>query len=151
MKKLNGKSMPIIAQYLLHCPGVEVLVHNALQSLCTGFKCTRDRNVSPYYSCEAYQYKVQMYYFKLVHCGVVVMTRALHQSGPGSIQFPPLVISIIPWWGGIASVPALSTEKWKACWCWVISHQKAQYLFDLVPVDLVVSLNGNSPMEKQRE
>ena len=34
----------------------------------------------------------------------------------------------------------------------MIPHQKAQYLFDLVSVDLVVSLNGNSPpMEKQRE
>ena len=33
----------------------------------------------------------------------------------------------------------------------MIPHQRAQYLFDLVSVDLVVSLNGNSPMEKQRE
>ena len=33
----------------------------------------------------------------------------------------------------------------------MIPHQGAQYLFDLVPVDLVVSLDGNSPMEKQRE
>ena len=33
----------------------------------------------------------------------------------------------------------------------MIPHQRAQYLFDLVPVDLVVSLSGNSPMEKQIE
>ena len=33
----------------------------------------------------------------------------------------------------------------------VFPHQRAQYLFDLVSVDLVVSLNGNSPPEKQRE
>ena len=29
--------------------------------------------------------------------------------------------------------------------------QRVQYLFDLVPVDLVVSLNRNSQMEKQIE
>ena len=28
-------------------------------------------------------------------------------------------------------------------------HQWAQYLFDLVSVDLVVSLNGNSPIEME--
>ena len=60
-----------------------------------------------------------MYYFKLVHRGVVVMTRALHaqgigfHSGPGSTQFPPLVVFHYSMgsMGGIASVPALTTEK----------------------------------------
>ncbi|KAL5477091.1 hypothetical protein EMCRGX_G023836 [Ephydatia muelleri] len=33
----------------------------------------------------------------------------------------------------------------------VILIQKGTYLFDLVSVDLVVSLNRNSPMKKQRE
>ena len=32
----------------------------------------------------------------------------------------------------------------------MIPHQRAQYLFNLVSVGLVVSLNGNSPIEKQR-
>ena len=33
----------------------------------------------------------------------------------------------------------------------MIPHQRAQYLFNLFSVDLVVSLIGNSPIEKQRE
>ena len=35
------------------------------------------------YSCGGYlhKYKVQMYYYKLVHCGAVAMMRALHAQG----------------------------------------------------------------------
>ena len=71
----------------------------------------------------------RMYYFILVHCGVLVKTKPWHvqgigfHSGPVSTQCPPLVIfhysvnySIIPWcMGGIA---LLTTKTWKSCWCW---------------------------------
>ena len=44
-----------------------------------------------YYNFGAYlhKYKFQLYYFKLVHCGVVVTTRASQVQGIGDLQFWP--------------------------------------------------------------
>ncbi len=61
-----------------------------------------------------------MYYFKLMHCGLVVTTRALQaqgsgfQSGPGSTHFPPLVVfhySTDAWVAQPRFLSEMTTEK----------------------------------------
>ena len=101
------------------------------------------------------KYKFQMYSLKLVYCGVVVMVRALHTqgigfySGPRSTQFSPLIVfhcGTVHGWHSFGS--CIDYRKVKEL---LIPHQRAHYLFDLVPIDLVVSLNSQWRSKKNRE
>ena len=96
---LNRRGLTNVVQFHRITPTVELIsaVYRKREAL--GSNPARNNFFPPYYynfGAYLYKYKLQLYYFKLVHCGIMVTMRASQvlgfNSGPGSTQFPPLVV-----------------------------------------------------------